>query len=103
MAPPSMPSPRRAPNLTLAAPPPSAPAIVPLESPEPRRVPLVVKAAPMFAPSGPPWPSFSRGSRLAVSPSPGPRAAQPAAQALPPPPCLAPPVAAAACYRRLPA
>src|SRR5215472_7906396 len=64
--PPSMPSPRRAPNLTLAALPPSAPAIVPLESPEPRREPPAARAAPsVLAPSEPPWPSLSRGSRRA--------------------------------------
>ena len=64
--PPSMPSPRRVPNLTLAALPPSAPAIVPPESPGPRREPLAANAVP----SEPLWPSFSRGSRLAEA---GPR------------------------------
>jgi hypothetical protein len=65
MAPPSMLSPRREENLTLAA-------VVP-PSPVPRREPPVANAAPSApVPSEPPWPSFSRGSRLARGRPDGP-------------------------------
>jgi hypothetical protein len=76
MAPPSMLSPRREENLTLAAVPPS---------PVPLREPPVANAAPSApVPSEPPWPSFSRGSRLASgrpdgTPLPWPRRLRPRA------------------------
>src|SRR5580658_3799294 len=92
MDPPSTPPPRGVPNRTLAAPPPIAPAIVPV-----RRAPPAVNAAP----SEPLWPSFRRGSRFAVArprapwprrlpprPSPLPRSDSRSRGVLPPLTCL---------------